>query len=451
MPVNVTADSLKLLGGLTSLKRFILTLPVQVEIPIEDRAIANIASLTHLQELRLARTRIKGGTLAAFTGMRSLDLTNTRLDDEGMRSLQGMTHLQKLYVHDALITDEGLQYIRNLHELTELDLYNTRITDAGLGYLKGLTNLRKLNLLGASITDTGLDQLAGLTKLTDLNLYRTQITNSGLEKLKALSDLRELDVRYTRVTRGGLTAFGAANPRCQVAFLDTSVSPSEMRVASPSVVGKGTAAVTRWIQSRGGSDLVEAGAIREVSLASTATTDADLANLRGLNLRKLDLSFTEVGDIGLQTLGLADHCALTEVYLANTTVSDVGLNTLRNCRLLRKISLAYTLVRGDGLKALPETIVDLDLTGLPFSTEGLSGIARFSGLKRLDLKYSDVDNAGMAHLQSLSNLTYLDLTGTDLGDAGLELLRSLNRLSELSLNYGRFTDTGLAEIGDLQT
>ncbi|HWB95997.1 MAG TPA: hypothetical protein VG672_04830, partial [Bryobacteraceae bacterium] len=398
VPVKVTADSLKLLEGLTSLERFILTLPVQVEIPIEDPAIANIASLTHLQQLRLAQTRIKGRTLAAFTEMRSLDLTNTRLDDQGMRSLQGMTHLQKLYAHDALITDEGLQYIRNLHELTELDLYNTRITDAGLVYLKGLTNLRKLNLLGASVTDAGLDQLTGLTKLTELNLYRTQITNSGLEKLKAFQDLRELDVRYTRITRGGLAAFAAANPRCQVAFLDASVGPSETRAAGPSVAGKGTAAITRWVQSRGGTAVVEAGRIREISLASTATTDADLASLRGLDLRKLDLSFTEVSDVGLQTLGVAEHCPLAEIYLANTTVSDAGLKSLRSCQSLRKLGLAYTLVRGDGLDALPAAITDLDLTGLSFSAEGLSRIARFTGLQHLDLKYSDIDDAGLVHL-----------------------------------------------------
>src|SRR6266446_3146112 len=67
VPQAVTAKSLKLLAGLTSLERFILTLPVQAEIPMEDPAIANIAPLVHLKELRLAQTRIKGRTLAPFT------------------------------------------------------------------------------------------------------------------------------------------------------------------------------------------------------------------------------------------------------------------------------------------------------------------------------------------------------------------------------------------------
>ncbi|MDQ6698826.1 MAG: hypothetical protein M3Z36_01415, partial [Acidobacteriota bacterium] len=224
VPVNVSANSLKLLAGLTSLQKFILTLPVQVEIPIEDPALANIAPLKNLRELRLAQTRVKGHTLAPFTEMRALDLTNTHFDDEGMRNLQGMTHLEKLYVHDTLVTDEGLQYIKGLQRLTELDLYNTKITDAGLVYLKGLAHLKKLNLLGAAVTDAGLDQLTGLTELEELNLYRTQITNSGIEKLKAFRNLRIADVRYTRVTRGGVAALRQANPNCRVEFLDASVA-----------------------------------------------------------------------------------------------------------------------------------------------------------------------------------------------------------------------------------
>jgi len=96
VPVKVTAESLKQLAGLTNLERFIITLPVQAEIPIEDGAVANMAPLIHLRELRLAQTLIKSRTLGAFREMRSLDLTNTRLDDDGIRSLEQMTQLEKL-------------------------------------------------------------------------------------------------------------------------------------------------------------------------------------------------------------------------------------------------------------------------------------------------------------------------------------------------------------------
>ncbi len=78
---RVTAESLKQLAGLTNLERFIITLPVQAEIRIEDGAVANMVPLIHLRELGLAQTRIKSRTLGAFRELRSLDLTNTRLDD----------------------------------------------------------------------------------------------------------------------------------------------------------------------------------------------------------------------------------------------------------------------------------------------------------------------------------------------------------------------------------
>ena len=52
---------------LTGLETFALSLPVQTEIPMEDDAVAKLAPLVQLRELRLAQTKIKGRTLAPFT------------------------------------------------------------------------------------------------------------------------------------------------------------------------------------------------------------------------------------------------------------------------------------------------------------------------------------------------------------------------------------------------
>src|SRR6267142_4552481 len=222
MPVKVSRETLKLFGAITSLERLMLSLPVQTEIPLDDEAFAGLAPLVNLKELRIAQTIVKGRTLAPFTQLQSLDMDHTRFDDAGMKNLERMPNLTKVYARDTMVTDEGLRYLKDLRNLTELDLYGTRITDTGLTYLKDLTKLRKLNLLGASVTDAGLDVLRGLAALEELNLYRTQITNAGVEKLKAFPRLRALDVRYTRVTGGGVASLAAALPKCHIDFLDTS-------------------------------------------------------------------------------------------------------------------------------------------------------------------------------------------------------------------------------------
>ena len=143
---------------------FTLSQPVQTDIPIEDQAIARLAPLTNLRELRIDRTKIKGRSLAPFTRLEILDLSYAPIDDEGLRALAGMPNLTRLYLRDTLVTDEGLRYLQELRRLTELDLAGARLTDAGLPYLKNLTALTRLNLLGAAVTDQGLENLAGLTR-----------------------------------------------------------------------------------------------------------------------------------------------------------------------------------------------------------------------------------------------------------------------------------------------
>src|SRR6185503_3625286 len=136
MPVKVSRETLKILGTITSLERLILSLPVQTDIPLDDEALAGLAPLVNLKELRIAQTIVKGRTLAPFTQLQSLDLDHTRFDDAGMKNLESMPNLTKVYARDTMVTDEGLRSLKDLRNLTELDLYGTRISDAGIVHLK---------------------------------------------------------------------------------------------------------------------------------------------------------------------------------------------------------------------------------------------------------------------------------------------------------------------------
>jgi uncharacterized protein YjbI with pentapeptide repeats len=329
MPVKVSRDTLKIFGTLTSLERFVLSLPVQTEIPVDDDALAGLAALVGLQELRLAQTIVKGRTLQPFKQVRALDLDHTRFDDVAMRNLQAMSNLTKLYARDTMVTDDGLQYLKDLRQLTELDLYGTKISDAGIVHLKDLKNLRKLNLLGANLTDAALDTLTGLTNLEELNLYRTRITNAGAERLKILSRLRELDLRYTQVTGGGVTSLTSALPKCRIEFLDATGAQSAQ---VPKPEGSGAVNIANWIQRRGGKVNIEGGVIREISMGSTGLTDAEFASLSDVlsTIHKFNLQATEISDIAIKHL--AKSCFAEELELAHTTVSDAALALLANCR-----------------------------------------------------------------------------------------------------------------------
>src|SRR5262245_39551587 len=98
---KVSRDTFKLFGTLANLERLILRLPVQTEIPVDDESLANLAPLVNLKELRLAQTIVKGRSLEPFTQLRSLDLDHTRLDDAGIRNVERMPNLTKLYARDT--------------------------------------------------------------------------------------------------------------------------------------------------------------------------------------------------------------------------------------------------------------------------------------------------------------------------------------------------------------
>ena len=322
MPLRVSAESLKHLRTLTSLEKFVLSLPVQTEIPMEDEGIANLAPLTHLKEMRLAQTRVRGHTLAPFVEMRLLDLDHTRLDDAGMKNVENMPNLERLYARDTMVTDEGLKSLRSLRHLKELDLYGTRITDAGLPVLKELTELTRLNLLGANVTDAGLENLLGLTKLRELNLYRTRITNSGAARLTSLKQLRDLDLRYTQVTAGGVRALRAGLPETRVAFLDVTAG-----------AGKET----------GDADLRKVAsscASTELKFAHAAISDSGLASLANCrSLRKLDISYTFVQGEGLANL----PDSIVDLDLAGNSISNDALIQLAR---LQESGIARPAIHG---------------------------------------------------------------------------------------------------------
>lgn len=57
------------------------------------------------------------------------------------------------------IGDDGLKELEDLDDVEVLDLTGTLITDAGLDHLKGLTRLQMLVLDGTHVTPAGIDTL----------------------------------------------------------------------------------------------------------------------------------------------------------------------------------------------------------------------------------------------------------------------------------------------------
>ena len=125
-----------------------------------------LAQDTNLVEvdLNLVGDKVENTQLALLTPldvqMAVLNLARTKVTDDGLKSVEGMSNLRKLH------------------------LENTKVGDAGLAHLKGLSNLEYLNLYGTLVTDAGLAKLEGLKNLKSLFLWQTKVTPDGVEKLK---------------------------------------------------------------------------------------------------------------------------------------------------------------------------------------------------------------------------------------------------------------------------
>ena len=86
--------------------------------------------------------------------------------------------------YEPLVDDSTLARVAKHDSLKRLYLRGTRITDDGLKHLTGLTKLEKLDLVETGITDAGLVHLRGLSSLKKLYLTETRVTKDGVRNLK---------------------------------------------------------------------------------------------------------------------------------------------------------------------------------------------------------------------------------------------------------------------------
>ena len=70
-----------------------------------------------------------------------------------------MSSLQGLDLSDTKVTDDGLVHLETLYALQWIDLKYTLVTDAGLEHLAKLTSLQDLYLTGTKVTDEGVKRL----------------------------------------------------------------------------------------------------------------------------------------------------------------------------------------------------------------------------------------------------------------------------------------------------
>jgi len=137
--------------------------------------------------------------LASFSNLRHLELHGAAVTDEQLSIFSELDpRLAYLSLRNSSITGSGLSALKGF-QIRELDLSHTRITDEGLRALPPLSELLYLNLSETSITLDGLDHLRTLPVLDVLGLEQCQILATD----RTIAD---------RKLPGCMMTFGAGGP-----------------------------------------------------------------------------------------------------------------------------------------------------------------------------------------------------------------------------------------------
>lgn len=166
--------------------------------------------------------------LAALPSLERLDLSHTRISDEGLLFLRPAKRIRELnLLYAEQITDQGMNAIKQWGELRSLNVRGTRIGDGTMAVASGLPQIESLDVTGTAITENGLDSLIPLVKLKRLEMGRNRLREDSLVILRLLTDLEWLDLSGPRsVNRNQRTDGNAMAP----ALVDAIGELSHLRV-----------------------------------------------------------------------------------------------------------------------------------------------------------------------------------------------------------------------------
>ena len=233
--------------------------------------------------------------------------TESRITDEGLRHLAGISITGVLHLNRTGISGEGLQYLAGQHRLRILKLGGTHLTDEGLRHLAGLAELTQLDLNDAPITGAGLAHLDSCTKMRNLGLQRAAVTDDGFLNIPDWPDLQRLTLTSTSLSDRGLEALERFE-NLQALY----------------------AVQLRNVTTEGWKVLEQLPELRAIWLAENkdSVTDDVVASLASLpHLNELGLDSTAITDQALEHLKSCETLRLLNVK-DNPNVSEAAVRAL---------------------------------------------------------------------------------------------------------------------------
>jgi serine/threonine protein kinase len=209
-------------NGLTALAQ----LPALTTLELEDTAVGDagvqavIAKSPMLEVLRIGGTQCTTVVLPAIAKLKDLtdlSLRGLPLADADVATLRPNVHLRTLDLSQTSIGDDGIPNLINLQGLENLILDRTNVTAQGIGKLGEQGRPVTLSLRGTKIGDAGADQFLKCTLLVSLTIdTQTDLQDPGLAQLQQLPSLQKLEASSGQFSMEAIKRFQEARPECNL-------------------------------------------------------------------------------------------------------------------------------------------------------------------------------------------------------------------------------------------
>jgi len=256
--------------------------------------------------------RVTRGTDGQVTGVH---LSASWVTDGDLLHIAALKTLQKLDLSKTRISDQGLGYLREATALTDVNLaYAEKIGDPAHAVVKSWKKLRRLNLRGTVIADETAASAASLPELETLDIADTLVGDVGMEALTRAQNLKELSIGNIRMSEAGFQSLR------QFTTLTTLDISGKRHGGAANITANGIAAIASLKQ------------LEVVKLGHTSFPAKSFLELAGMPaVKKLGLEFCpEVNDAAVEHL--AAWKTLEWVDLHGTKITAAGIELLRKQR-----------------------------------------------------------------------------------------------------------------------
>ncbi|MEM9587484.1 MAG: hypothetical protein AAGA03_09395 [Planctomycetota bacterium] len=182
LSTGITDAGLDKIAGLPRLKELML-----FGTPVTDACLTSVAKFPALVTLKLRQTKITGHAFAPLstTNIVDLELAETDFGNQGMDAITKMPKLRKVNFWLTKIDDDGVAKLKGMTQLTSLNLDNLPpVSDASVSVINSLPQLDFLHLGKTSITPEGVKSIRGLDKLKTLHVTNLGVTDEDAQAIQ---------------------------------------------------------------------------------------------------------------------------------------------------------------------------------------------------------------------------------------------------------------------------